>query len=243
MDCKSGVNIISKMEIIRGIHLIQYLYSNCYVYECENLILIDAGMLGAAKRIVGYIEKNMGRKISELKTIVLTHGDFDHIGSVKDLKRLSGARVAAHRDEIDLLSLHKKRTGPPNAPWNVRIAYNGLAAWERMTGKLPLSVDLPLEDSQVVDGLRVIHLPGHTPGSIALYEENRRVLFSGDSLVYPSGVLHSSPPHLSMCPQEIGPTHKRLLSIDFDIMLGGHGQPLMPDAVEKVRLMNIVRRD
>jgi glyoxylase-like metal-dependent hydrolase (beta-lactamase superfamily II) len=228
------------MEIIPGIHLIEYLYSNCYLYEGENLILIDTGLPGTAKHIRDYIRKTIRSDISELKTIVLTHGDFDHIGSAKELKRLSGAQVAAHREEIQLLSMHKKRSGPPDAPWNVRLTYRGLAAWQKLTGKLPLEVDLAIEDGQVIGDLRVIHLPGHTPGSIALYEEGRRVLFSGDSLVYPSGVLHGSPPNLTMCPGKIEATYRKLLAIDFDIMLGGHGQPLMSGAVEKVRRMGIV---
>jgi glyoxylase-like metal-dependent hydrolase (beta-lactamase superfamily II) len=83
-------------------------------------------------------------------------------------------------------------------------------------------------------------VPGHTAGSIALYDENRKILFSGDTLVYEAGIVHGSPPKLTMCPESVESSCEKLLAIDFDVMLGGHGAPFKPDAAKRIRAMNVI---
>jgi hydroxyacylglutathione hydrolase len=73
--------------------------ANVYLVAIDDgLLLVDTGMPGNAKRIVAFIE-SIGRHAADLRYIILTHCDLDHIGSVAALKELTGARVAIH--ELD----------------------------------------------------------------------------------------------------------------------------------------------
>src|SRR5450759_708986 len=73
--------------------------ANVYLVAIDDgLLLVDTGMPGNAKRIVAFIE-SIGREAGDLRHIVLTHCDIDHIGSVARLKELTGAQVAIH--ELD----------------------------------------------------------------------------------------------------------------------------------------------
>ena len=67
--------------------------SNAYLVSVEDgLLLVDAGIPGNAKRTLAFIER-LGRRPDELRTIVLTHWHIDHVGSVAELERLTGAQT------------------------------------------------------------------------------------------------------------------------------------------------------
>src|SRR5450759_5555238 len=93
------------MEVADGIFKIDGVrIANVYLVATEDgLLLVDTGMPGNARRILSFIE-GMGRKPSDLRDIVLTHCDIDHIGSAAELKRLTGARVAIHELDAPVLS-------------------------------------------------------------------------------------------------------------------------------------------
>ena len=99
----------------------------------------------------------------------------------------------------------------------------------------PFQIDLVLNDGDKIAGLAVIHVPGHTPGSIALYDPKRKVLFTGDTLRYRDGKVEGPPKKFTMDPERVQQSIEKLKSLDFDIMLGGHGEPLKHDASAKVR--------
>jgi glyoxylase-like metal-dependent hydrolase (beta-lactamase superfamily II) len=69
------------MEIVQGVHLIDGVKCNCYLLEGAGLSLIDTGYPGQTRKILSYITKTLKRDISDLKTIILTHCDIDHIGN------------------------------------------------------------------------------------------------------------------------------------------------------------------
>ena len=96
------------MEIVPGIHRIDEASSNmahCNVYLVINkdgLIVIDTGTKGNADKIAQYIEK-LGRQPNEVSTIILTHYHMDHAGSAKDLKEITGAKVAASAEDAKII--------------------------------------------------------------------------------------------------------------------------------------------
>jgi len=83
--------------------------------------------------------------------------------------------------------------------------------------------------------LEVVHTPGHTPGSIALLDEQRKVLFSGDTIRYRKGKIEGFPEKFTPDPKTAAQSIERLKTLDFDIMLSGHGDPLRPEAGKKIR--------
>lgn len=135
------------------------LRTNTYVVVSGNeAIVIDAG--GDAAKILELI------KDLKVKAIIATHGHFDHVLAVPELKRITGARFLIHREDLEILDFS----------WN---AYG--------IGEKPIP-DGFIDEGDIIkfgeSELRILHTPGHTPGSICLFNLNERVIFTGDTLFY-----------------------------------------------------------
>ena len=138
---------------------------NCYILKDKATgkgAVIDPG--GHVERIMSLIN-DMKADIAE---IIITHGHFDHIGALDELRNAIGCGASIH--ELDAEMLLKSRK-------NLSI-FMGTDASFRPAERL-------LKDGDVIrfgeSFLKVIHTPGHTAGGICLYDEDK-VLFSGDTL-------------------------------------------------------------
>jgi hydroxyacylglutathione hydrolase len=224
------------VKIVDGVHLIDSLHCNCYLVEGEGLTLIDTGMPGQVSKIEGYISKKLGRPITDLKYIILTHCDIDHSGNARELRRITGAKIALHTEDADYISGKKVRLGPDRTRWDIDMFYKAIEyLMIHQKNKPFFEADILLNEDDLVSGLRVIHTPGHTPGSIALWDPIKRALFSGDTMIYTGKSIHGSPYRVSVDAQAALRSYDKLLELDFDILLGGHGKPLMPDASARAR--------
>ncbi len=144
--------------------------SNIYLIIDETIALIDAG----SGLNFEEVKRNLGKfnlKPSDIQLIINTHCHYDHVGGDRDFVRASGCEVAIHELEAGLL-----RKGD-----QVITLAQGL-------GKTlePLEVARELHRGDRVKlgelTLEVLHTPGHTRGSISLYEPEQKILFSGDTL-------------------------------------------------------------
>jgi glyoxylase-like metal-dependent hydrolase (beta-lactamase superfamily II) len=97
----------------------------------------------------------------------------------------------------------------------------------------PVNPDVQLKDGDTVAGLTCIHTPGHTPGSICLFDPASKILFVGDLLRFNGIKIETGP--FSLDAGKLQQSINKIAAIDFDIMLSGHGIPLRPDASVKVR--------
>jgi len=136
--------------------------SNCYIAgDNGDGVVIDPGT--DVETIIKTAEKN-GLTI---KFIILTHGHIDHICSANKLRQLTGAHIAAHRDEIDIIT---------NPQYNGSALFGEAAAFN--------NVDIVLTDGDIIESgglkLEIIHTPGHTPGGICIKTGDN--LFTGDTL-------------------------------------------------------------
>ena len=97
------------MEILPGIHQIDKVNCNCYfVKENDGWVLIDTGMPGNAKKILAYLSGTLHAQPSGIKTIIITHCHIDHIGSLSEMKKATGAKVAAHEADADFIAGKKQ---------------------------------------------------------------------------------------------------------------------------------------
>ena len=190
--------------------------ANCYLVAIDDgLLLVDTGMPGNAKRIVAYIEST-GRHAADLRYIVLTHCDMDHIGSVARLKELTGAKVAIH--ELDGPVLAGQQRSQKGGPL--------VAVLSRLFRIRHLVPDLLLKDGDVVGGLTVIHVPGHTAGSIVLVREDG-VVFSGDALLSDNdGQVRPPRPRLALDPAQAQASAERIKALPIKLLCTGHGAPV-----------------
>ncbi len=223
------------MEIVPGIHLIDGVKCNCYLVTGDHLALIDSGLPNQAKKIISYITNKLHSEPTDLKTIILTHCDIDHIGSAKELRTITGAKIACYFEETDYLTGRKQRRGSNPKRKDIDAVYRMLGHVMVLMKVQPLEVDIELSEGDLIGDLKVIHAPGHTEGSMALYYAKKKALFTGDAMVYTGRRIHNTAPKVSMDLESARLSFLKLKSLDFDIMLGGHGKPLMPNASSRVR--------
>ena len=176
------------MEIAPNVYEIKHAVSNSFLlFDGNKLILIDAGMSPAAKHILDYIEK-LGYQPTDLKSILITHADTDHVRGLPTLIEKCGASVATSDIEAQALA-----DGKPSRPLKLRGLLKLLFGLVGKLIKFPkLQVDEILQPGQVLPilgGLEVLATPGHTPDHISFYLRQVGVLFAGDSLRVKAGEL------------------------------------------------------
>jgi len=186
------------------------LLTNCYIVGCEETkegAIIDPG--GDADRILATVEET-GLTV---KYVINTHGHFDHILANRKVVEATGAKLAIHpKDEPMLLA-----------------KLSGLANFFGLGGIIPSPPpDLLLEegDELLVGKLRfkVLHTPGHSPGSISLYNEEEGVVFAGDVL-FNGGIGRTDLPGGSYRTLMESIRNKLLTLPDETIVYPGHGPP------------------
>ncbi len=192
------MNIIVKCVVVGAIE------TNCFVAaDSETLegVVIDPGE--EAGKILRVIDEN---KI-KVKYIILTHGHYDHIGAVEEIKIKTGAKLLAHKED-NIFMEHPE--------------LNGSSLFGDGTDKV--SADKYIAGDDIIRAgkmeLKVIHTPGHTPGGICLLTGKH--LFSGDTLFYGS-IGRTDFPHANH--EEMLKSLEKLMKLDDDVRVyPGHGE-------------------
>ncbi|MBN2557246.1 MAG: MBL fold metallo-hydrolase [Clostridia bacterium] len=201
--------------------------SNSYLLECaQGYILIDAGMKGAAARLSVKL-KRLGVEPCEIKLIILTHGHYDHAAGLSEIRELTKAPVAIHRNEIgtDLeRGLNDKNESTFLYRFIVgifkKITPEGESGYI-INPEIIIDDELGLEDFGV--DARIIHTPGHTPGSISIITGDGQCV-CGDSLfnIFPG----SHYPIIVYDRKVLAKTYSRFEAEDCGVYYPGHGDPI-----------------
>lgn len=218
------------MEIRPGIYLLDGIRgANSYLSVTEDgILVIDTGMPGNAERILRQV-KGINKATKEIKLIILTHSDIDHSGSAAELKRITGAKVAIHGDDAPGLSGDKELK---RVKGFIGVIFRLMARFMRFQTMKP---DIILKDGDEIDDLKVIHSPGHTEGSICLYKTGD-ILFAGDAVRTDNrGNLKLSRGAMTLNVQDALESVRKIAGLEFDVLLPGHGRPVLHDASTKVR--------
>jgi len=213
------------LEIAEGIHLISRVRgANAYLVKRDDgITVVDTGLPGNAGKIIDYVQ-SIGSHPSDIKTIVLTHSDMDHSGSVARLKEETKANVAIHEADAPRLSGEKE---PKAVKGVLGLLLRAVAAVMRFKR---IEADVLLKDSDIVDGLTVIHTPGHTEGSICLHLPGR-ALFVGDALLTDDERTLSLPRRsMSTDLDQAKESIKKISELKYSVLLPGHGSPIERNA-------------
>lgn len=145
--------------------------------------------------------------LDKIKQVINTHGHFDHIGGNG---YFVNAKIAIHEKEAAVVENADAEKS------NVNF----------FAGELkPRKVDRKLKEGDLVaNGLKVLHTPGHSPGSICLYDEKRKILFSGDT-VFSDGVGRTD--LAGGDPDALSESLAKLSKLKIEKILPGHGEPVL----------------
>jgi hydroxyacylglutathione hydrolase len=209
------------------IHAIS-LGAQCYVIQGEGTVVVDSGTPNQANGFMKALDR-LPMRPEETQLMVITHGHWDHIGSAKELKEITGAKIALHQREKDRLENSLKLLPPGVTRWGRIIM--GLTAMQLHLVDIPATdVDLVLGDEQLslaeygIPG-RVIHTPGHTMGSVSV------LLETGDALVGDLAMngfpLRLGPglPTAAEDMQRVKESWNLLLEQGAETVYPGHGKP------------------
>ncbi len=181
---------------------------NCYVLAADNgsAVVIDPG--DNASGILKILEEHHWR----LEKIVLTHGHFDHVLAVPDIKDATGAPYFVHKDDLHY----------------IEVAHQRGEAWVHKRFR-PLSPpDGFLSQGDIVrfgdEELEVRHTPGHSPGGVSLVSFASRCVFTGDTLL--RGTLGRTDFPGGDSAQLIRGVQSQLMALPDDfVVYPGHGAP------------------
>ncbi len=218
------------MEIIPNVHVISGSMVNCYlIVDPDGLTLIDTGLPGNAKRVLQVVE-GLGRKPGNVKRIVITHADGDHVGSLAALKATTGARVYANAVEAEAIAAGRSSRDLKSDKLLLKLVF---AITGRLFKASPAQVDEIVTEGQalpVLGGLRVVETFGHTPGHISLFAPSAGVLFVGDSLVSDKNGLRGSRGANTWDQDKANAAVRKQATLGAKVVCSGHG-PVVMDAV------------
>ncbi|MFB6089281.1 MAG: MBL fold metallo-hydrolase [Candidatus Aenigmatarchaeota archaeon] len=196
------------MKITDNIYLLNGAGFDCNSYYMGNGILVDVGSGAFTEEMLQQME-NYNIDVNSIKKIILTHSHFDHVGGCKELKEKTNAKVLMH-------------------PKAKKLVENGEVLQEEFDADFePFKIDETLEEGEEIDTgnhkFKVIHTPGHTPGSIALWNEKDKILISGDTLFIDG---FGSTEHKNGDQNQLKSSLKKIKELnDIEILLPGHGTP------------------
>lgn len=214
------------MEIAPSVHQVRMLGADAFLIAEDRLTLIDAGMIGSRHFLERYLRR-IGRRLEELERIICTHGHPDHIGGVSELVRdRDDVTVLVHADDLAGLRQPLRDALAPERPSERR---GRLIQYLTRTPERAVAVEhgaiFPM-----LGGLRVVHTPGHTPGSICLYAERLRLLFTGDVLQVVRGRLTYASAFFSHDHAGAMSSVERLAALDVETIALSHYPPWREDA-------------
>ena len=208
-----------------------------YIIQGEGVVMIDGGAPKKIKAFINGIEKN-SIKPESIRLLILTHGHWEHIGSAKDIKEVTGAKIAMHKREKDWLEK------------SLKPLPRGVTLWGKIFAKIitmfmpfvhipATNVDILLGDEEFslaefgIAG-KVISTPGHSPGSVSI------VLETGDAFVGDLAMnafpLRLSPglPIFAEDLQKVKDSWKLLLEYGAKMTYPAHGKPFPTEKIRNV---------
>jgi glyoxylase-like metal-dependent hydrolase (beta-lactamase superfamily II) len=197
----------------------------------DGITVIDAGLPGHWHDLRAELA-SIDRSLDDIRGVVLTHGDSDHLGFAERLRRDHGVPVYIHAADADRarggdkpkVAMGPMRIGPVARFFGYALRKGGMRTRY-------LTEVVELGDGDVLDlpgSPRVIALPGHSPGSVAVHVPPVEALFVGDALTTRhvlTGRSGAQPAPFTDDPAQALASLDRLADVDASWVLPGHGAP------------------
>jgi glyoxylase-like metal-dependent hydrolase (beta-lactamase superfamily II) len=210
--------------------------------SARDWVLVDAGVWGTAGSIARSAETRFGNG-ARPKAIVMTHGHFDHVGSLSELAEQWDVPIFAH--VLEHAYLNGSQQYPPPDP---SVGGGMMSTLSRFFPRGPIDVsrwlrELPT-DGRVPElpDWQWIHTPGHTNGHVSLWRESDRTLIAGDAFITTAQEsayavltqepeLHGPPMYYTSDWDAAEKSVARLAKLEPEVVVTGHGPPLRGTAM------------
>jgi glyoxylase-like metal-dependent hydrolase (beta-lactamase superfamily II) len=206
---------------------------NVYLVEDERgLTLIDAGIPGLWKELIAELDA-MTRSLDDIRGVLLTHADDDHLGFAERLRTDHGVTIYVHEADAPQARGDVKKKNPSWGKMRVGPTLSFLWYAGRRGGLSvkPVGDVTTIQDGDILDlpgDPRVIHTPGHSPGSIAIHSPAVDSLFVGDAMTTRhvlTGVEGAQPAPFTLDPESALQSLEKWLDFNARWVLPGHGHP------------------
>lgn len=198
-------------------------YTAIYILTGKRLALIDSGFSDTpSKWIFPYFEKN-NMSVKDIALVINSHAMSDHAGGNGEVKERTGAQIATHKLDVKWVEDHEVyfREFYAAHPQQYRPTQVCKATVLRNYGR-EVKVDMQLDDGDIVEAgdrkLEVIHTPGHSYGSMCLYDRSDRILFTGDAIQGRNNRVGPCLLDVDLYMESL----QRISALDIDIMCTAH---------------------
>jgi glyoxylase-like metal-dependent hydrolase (beta-lactamase superfamily II) len=220
-------------RVLAQVYLLDLGLSQAYLWDRGGgLTLVDTGIAGSEQAILD-ATRAIGAHASDITEIVITHFHDDHRGSAAVLAGVTGTTVIAHAADAPVID-GRELQRPPNLTEEERPF--AAAVTPLVPEAPPVEVDRVVADGEeLAGGAKVVHVPGHTPGSIAILLPGAGVLFAGDTIasVESRPILGPFNIDRALAVESV----RKLAQLDFDVACFGHGPPIVGGARERIAAM------
>jgi len=223
--------------------------------EGSDLVLVDAGLPRHFDQLTGLLDR-LGRSVQDTNAVLITHAHVDHLGIAERVRQLSGAPVHVHAADAAALA-RPTRPVPGAKPEGNPVRYLARrpaaagALWHMVRNGALTTAPVRVHEAVTADSVldlpgrpRLVAVPGHTPGSVAVHLRRHAVVLTGDALVTADVMTGRTGPSIL----NAAFTHNTaqaldsltaLAELDAGIVLPGHGEPFTGGVAEAVRLAQL----
>ena len=202
------------------------------IHDARGVTLIDAGIPGLWKELVAELEA-LGRSLDDIRGVVLTHADDDHLGFAERLRTDHGVTIYVHEADALQARGEVKKKNPSWGKMRVGPTLSFLWYAGRRGGLsvTPVGEVTTIRDGEVLDlpgDPRIIHTPGHSPGSVAIHCRAVDALFVGDAMTTRhvlTGVVGPQPAPFTLDPESALQSLEKWSDFNARWVLPGHGYP------------------